>query len=99
MKLINLIYEDDYDDVDILLVPDFVHDHIEDVLQTFFNWAAKTREHGYFIIDEKGKEVLAIATKEFVEWLNCNYFQSEGQEIVVVEANTKYNAEYPSAEF
>ncbi|MDR1094369.1 MAG: hypothetical protein LBL66_09515 [Clostridiales bacterium] len=104
MKLINVLYpydsdSYDYDDADILLVPDFVHDHIEDVVQTFFDWTASTREHGYFVPDEKGGEVLAVGTDEFVKYLNDNYFQSENQETVVVKAHTKYNAGYPSAEF
>jgi hypothetical protein len=99
MKLINLVYEYDYDDVDIVSVPDHVCDNIDRVVQEFNDWTGNTRDHGWFVIDDKGKEVLATGTKEFVKWLNDNYFRYENKEIVVVKAHTKYNPKYPTADF
>ena len=109
MKLINILYDYKYDDiedtvivtgdVDIVSVPDFVCNNIDAVVQKFFYWASSTRDHGYFVQNTSGHEVLAVGTNEFIKWLNDNYIQYENQEIVVVEAHTKYNPNYPSAEF
>ena len=99
MKLINILYADEYNDVDILRVPDFIHDNIGNVVQDFFNWVSSTKSHGYYKQGPDGHEVLCVGTNEFVKWLNENYVQYEDQEIVVVEEHTKYNPNYPSAEF
>ena len=96
MKFINILYADKYDDVDILCVPDFVHDNVDTIVQKFFDWASSTREHGYFVKDDNGREILAVGTDELVKWLNDNYIQYENQEIVVVESHTKYNPNYSS---
>jgi hypothetical protein len=99
MKLINIVYGDETDDADILLVSDYVHDNIDQVVQNFFDWAESTNEHGYFVVDVCGNKVLSLGTDEFIKWLNDNYFQSENKEMVVAKAHTKYNPKYPTAEF
>lgn len=38
MKLINILYEDDYDHTVIASVPNWVADDIENVVMTFFSW-------------------------------------------------------------
>lgn len=62
MKLINIVYDDEINDADILLVPNYVHDNIDKVTQSFFNWATETSKHGYFIVDYCGNKVLNIGT-------------------------------------
>lgn len=109
MKLINLLYDYEYDDiedtvivtgnVDIISVPDFVCENLDIIVQKFFDWVSSTREHGYFVKNASGHETLIVGTNEFVKWLNDNYSEYENQEIVVVEEHTKYNPNYPSAEF
>ena len=99
MKRINIVYADEYDDVDILCVPDFVHDNIEAVTQNFFDWTSSTKEDGYFTQNPQGDEVLCVGTEEFIKWLNDNYIQYENQKATVIEAHTIYNPNYPSAEF
>ncbi len=106
MKLINVIYDYEYDDrtdttkvtdtVDIIKVPDFVSDNIDDIVQEFFDWVALNENRKEYENDE---EILCIGTKEFVEWLNKNYYQCENQKIVIIETNTKYNPDYQSAWF
>lgn len=99
MKLVNIVYADEYNDVDIICVPNFVHDNMDTVVQEFFDWASSTKEHGYYKQGSNEQEVLCLGTDEFIKWLNEYYIQYENQEIAVVEAHTKYNPNYPSAEF
>jgi hypothetical protein len=109
MKLINVLYDWEIDDetydlissndLDIISVPDFVCEDLEETVQKFFNWVDSTEEHGYFVIHPKYGRVLSVGTNEFIKWLNDNYFQCENQEAVIVEKFAKYNPDYPSAYF
>jgi len=99
MKLINILYADEYDDVDIVCVPDFIHDNVQMVVQKFNDWLSSTRDHGYYKKSSNGHEVLSVGTEEFVKWLNDNYIQCENKKIIVVEAHTKHNPDYSTAEF
>ena len=109
MKLINILYDYEYDDVqdtievtdcvDIVRVPDFVCDNLDSIVQKFFDWVSNTKNYNYYIKNANGEEVLAIGTNEFVKWLNETYIQCENQEITIVETHTEYNPNYPSALF
>ena len=110
MKNINVIYDYEYDyetdtltvtdDVDIISVPDFVCEHLEEIVQKFFDWAKETKDHGYWEWNEEGKYfALALGTKEFLKWLNINYYSCENKESVLIEEHTKYRPELPCAEF
>ena len=108
MKLINAIYDYEYndetdemtvdDDVDILLVPDYVADNIADVVQKFENWSSE-KDSGRRRVKWNGNEILSTDTEDFIRFLNMNYFNCENKESVMVEAHTKYRPELPSAEF
>lgn len=109
MKLINILYDYEYDDVedtvivtdyvDIISVPDFVCDNLDSIVQKFFDWVSNTKNYDYYIKNANGEEVLDIGTNEFIKWLNNNYIQYENQEIRIVEEHTNYNPNYPSALF
>lgn len=104
MKLINIVYE--YDDitntttitgaVDMIKVPDFVSDNIDDIVQEFFDWTALNENKKEY---ENEEGILCIGTNDFVKWLNEKYAQYENQEIIMVETNAKYNPNYQSAWF
>ncbi len=106
MKLINVVYDYEYDDisnkvivtgnVDIIKVPDFVSDNIDNIVQEFFEWTELNENRKKY---ENENGILCIGTNEFVEWLNENYSQYENQEIIISEINTKYNSNYSSAWF
>lgn len=106
MKLINIVYDYEYDDitnnvtvtskVDIIKVPDFVSDNIDNVVQNFFDWTTLNENRKKY---ENENGTLCIGTNEFVEWLNENYSKYENQKIVIVKRNTEYNSDYSSAWF
>ena len=116
MKYINVMYDYEYDDdgetllepgeVDIVLVPNFVHDNLDDIVQKFNSWvgdevyeADKGKHPNYWVKESNGRMCMSVGTDHFVDWINDNYFHCENQESKIIEINTKYNPEYPSAEF
>ena len=99
MQFINIIYGDDYNDADILLVPDLVCNNLNDIVQSFFDWLFTTKDHGYWKTNCNGDSYLSAGTNEFVKWLSDQYGNLENEEIRVVKKNTKYNPSYPVADF
>ena len=114
MELINIAYDYEYDDdvlidmgaVDIVLVPDFVGNHLDETVQKFFDWIeivvrnSKQSDYPeYWFQNEQGEISLGVGTVQFVKWLNCNYFTCENQECVIIATNVKYNENYPTAMF
>ncbi len=99
MKYVNIIYDEDGNDTDILLVPDQVSHNIDEIGQAFFDWLSKTKDHGYWRVAEDGHKYLAAGTDEFVKWLKDNYGNLEDGEIRVIERDTKYNPKYPYTYF
>lgn len=98
MKLINLTFGDDREDVDILSVPDCVCENIESITQEFFNWLENTKEHGCWRETESGVPYLAVETKDYVEWLNKHYCNQDNDKVTVVKSHVKYNPRYDSTD-
>ena len=115
MKLINVAYDYEYDDndvlidmgpVDILCVPDYVHDHLEDIVKEFDYWVGdevyegeKSKHPEYWAQQENGEVVMNVGTEHFINWLNDHYYHCENKKSYMVEENTTYNPDYPTAEF
>ena len=98
MKLVNLLYDDDYDDVDIICVPDAVANNIGSVVGKFQRWIADERNvHSYWTTSRLGFKSLAIDTDAFIWWLNEHYNDCESAYIVY--QHVKYCEELPTAEF
>lgn len=99
MKKINLVYEYDYDDVDIALVPNEIADNIEMVVTEFECWIKCPENSKMFLLtNSHGKEVLGIDTKEFIWWLN-NVRINNNQTASVLEQHTTYCPQFPMADF
>lgn len=115
MKLINIAYDYEYDEddvlidmgtVDVVLVPDYVYNNLDVIVQKFFNWTdnvvrnAKSNEHPeYWAKLDNGEIVMNVGTEHFVKWLNDNYFNCEHQKSVIIATEVEYNPSYPTAKF
>lgn len=97
MRLINLLFEYDYDDVDVVLVPDYIAENIESVTQLYHKWTWEDKTHFGWKKAPDGHMYVECGTELFLWWLN-NYFREYG-ESTLVEAHTKYVPEYPTADF
>ena len=99
MKHVNVIFEGELSDVDIISVPDDVAINIEAVVQTFFDWVFEPENKQMFEkLTDEGKIVVSIGTHEFIWWLN-KYRTDHSNESTIVKEHTVYCSEYPSAEF
>ena len=99
MRKINVIFDDEFDDVDILLVPDDVAYNIVHVVQAFNQWLLLPDNRSRFVVEViNGYEVIGIETEEFLWWLN-NIHIKAAQKAIILERHTTLIRNYPCAEF
>ena len=99
MRRVNVVYDDDFDDVDILLVPDYVADNIERIVNEFNHWILLPENHGRFVAKViNGYEVLGIGTAEFLWWLNHVKIDIAPKASIITQ-HTNLVPEFPCAEF
>ena len=99
LKRVNIIYESEYEDVDIISVPCEMANDIDDIAQEFFRWLKVPENSRRFMVKEKdGHEVLSIDTKEFVWWLNHIKITGEPKAAIIAQ-HTSYDSKCPSAYF
>ena len=98
MKLINLVYDDELDEADVLEVPDYIADNIEYYVMEFNGWLFDPENRQRFLAPYKGRMELAIGTEEFVWWLNC-YHASEKEASTIIGQHTSLRHGLPVAYF
>lgn len=99
MKRINILYDLEYEDVDILLVPDYIAHNIEGVVRDFNIWLQNPKNAQPFLrTDDKGMHYLNIETEDFLWWLN-NVMITDGCKAKIEKQHVPFNHEYPVAEF
>lgn len=95
MRKINLVFDEVYNDVDILLVPDDIAEGIESVMLEFGRWLSCDEYAKYFRTGQ-GK-FLAIGTSEFLWWLN-HIRIIEGTKASILEQHAEFDPLLPIAE-
>ena len=99
MKPINILFDEQYDDVDIALVPDEIAFSIEQTVQEFFAWLEMPENKSRFMKPhEKWGEVLNIDTEEFLWWLN-HVKIADTEKATILQQHTSFVKEYPTADF
>ena len=99
MEIINVVFDGDYEDVDIILVPESIVDEIEIYLQSFFDWATDTpNRKKYEVTDQFGRIVVSLGTVEFVNWLN-QCILAPPEQAGILEQHTTFLANKPVIEF
>ena len=99
LKLINLLYEYDYDDVDIICVPDNIADNIEETVQSYQSWMYKNIDkHSFWRFSASGCKILSLGTDEFLWWLNGQCIKS-GEKAHLISSHVKFRDELPFADF
>ena len=87
MQLINLVFEGDYSDADILAVPDEILDKLEEYLQDFYDWLPKhLNEHSFWAKTKSGDLYYRIGTDEILWWINQKVLNGK-QAAFVVQAH------------
>ena len=99
MRLVNVIYGNDYNDVDLILVPQWVAQKIYDYVQEFCDWLITDPDQTYKRITNEGLVSYICETDGFIDWLNKHIIKSELEKATIVSQHLNYNPELPSAEF
>jgi hypothetical protein len=97
VREICLIFEDDYEDCDIICVSDFIADNAARYGQLFCDFLANTTDESYFV-DISGKKYLSCETEGFIRWLNKFYCETN-EKSYIVKQHTSYILGYTIIEF
>ena len=96
MKMINLVYDDDLDDVSILGIPDKIFPDIHALSQEYLLWIPPDDDElGWTIINKK--RVLCKETVGFVKWLKDNYCKEE--KAVIIKQYAEYDKKLNRIDF
>lgn len=98
MTKINIVYDEMYNDVDIISVPDEIASSMNDLAKLFLDWTPPESDSDYWVTIN-GKRCLSIETVGFVKWLNnhcCLYFD---EKVCIVAQHTNYCKEYQTIDF
>ncbi|MBQ4065401.1 MAG: hypothetical protein IJD10_04815 [Clostridia bacterium] len=98
MQYVNVVYEYDEADVDIIRVSDEVAMNIEDYVQSYFNWFCDQREYKRWLETRDSNCVPGTDASTFVEWLN-RYHSHGGDLMAIVEQHVAFKPGYPVADF
>ena len=99
MKKINIVFDDNYENIDILSVPNNIAESIEQVVREFNVWLSIPENSRRFLVNYADEiEVLDINTEEFIWWLN-NVRIVGIEKATIVEQHTSFVPTYPIAEF
>lgn len=94
---VNIVYDDIFDDADIIAVPDKIAPMIEEIGQEFLQWVPTAEDQDYWTIIN-GRKVVIAETDGFVKWINASYCK-DSEKVYVVARNTNYDPKLKIIEF
>lgn len=97
MTKINIVFDNAFDDVDIIAIPDEILPRIEAIGQEFLDWLPNAEDESYWVILNERK-ISVAETDGFIKWLNSCYCRRL-ENAYIVERNTKYCPLYKKIEF
>ena len=97
MTKVNIVFDDTFDDADIIMIPDEIVSDIEKIAQEFLDWIPDAEDSDYHTI-LNGKRCIVAETDGFIKWLN-KFYCNETEKAYVVARNTDYCPEYKIIEF
>ena len=97
MKKVNVVFDNDLNDVDIIAIPDAILSKIEAIGQEFLDWVPNEKDNDYWTIID-GRRYSVAETDGFIKWLNSCYC-SKTDKAYVVAKNTNYLPQYKTIEF
>ena len=97
MKKINIVFDDVFDDADILVIPDEIFSRIEEIGQEFLDWVPQAEDPDYWTMID-GRRCAVAETDGFIKWLNATYCKDLPKAFVVAR-NTNYEPSLKIIEF
>ncbi len=97
MTNVNIVFDDSFDDGDIICIPDDIVSHIQEIGQKFLDWVPFAKDSDYLVMED-GRKVCIAETDGFIKWLNDSYCRNS-EKAYVVSRNTRYCKQYTVIEF
>ena len=97
MTKVNIVFDNAFEDVDIIAIPDEFESKIEAIGQEFLDWIPHVNDEDYWTIIDNHKYSVA-ETDGFIKWLNSHYCLKSEKACVVLR-NTSYCPLYKIIEF
>lgn len=94
---VNIVFDNFFEDADIIAVPDEIAPKIQEIGQEFLDWVPTAKDSDYYVIEE-GRKYVVAETDGFIKWLNACYCQNT-EKAYVVARNTNYCPQYQIIEF
>ena len=96
---INIVFDEEMDDVDIIALPENIFRDIASITRQFMDWLPDApKDNSDYWAHINGKSCLTLETDGFVKWLNQTYCLGSN-EAFIVEQHTKYHPEYQRIDF
>lgn len=97
---VNVLYEGDYEDCDIIWVPDFIGCNINVYGQQFCDWLNSEFISNEYYVTIDNYRYTILETEGFVRWLNNNICSKKEETLVyIVKQHTKFDSDYTVVEF
>ena len=97
MKKVNIVFDDIFDDADIIAIPDEIFSHIEEIGQNFLHWVPTAENPDYWKLIN-GRKCAIAETDGFIKWINVTYCK-DLENCYVVARNTDYDSTLKTIEF
>ena len=97
MTKVNIVFDNVFDDVDIVAIPDEISTKIEMIGQEFLDWVLNAKDSDYWMVID-GQKYSIAETNGFIKWLNSCYC-SKIEKAYIVAQNTNYCPQYKVIEF
>ncbi len=89
MKKVNIVFDDIFDDADIIAIPDEILSHIEEIGQVFLDWVPTAEDPDYWKLIN-GRKCTIAETDGFIKWINATYCKTL-EKCYVLARNTDYD--------
>lgn len=99
MVLVNILFEGDEKDCDVISVPQALANDIVELAQMFVDWIYNDESRECWYHDEKYGFVCACETDGFVAWLNKRFKLSGENAVRIVRQHTDIDPALPIIEF
>ncbi|MBR4057087.1 MAG: hypothetical protein IKK00_02990 [Oscillospiraceae bacterium] len=97
MKKVNIVFDDIFDDADIIAIPDEIFSHIEEIGQIFLHWVPTAEDPDYWKLIN-GRKCTITETDGFIKWINTTYC-NDLEKCYVVARSTDYDPTLEIIEF